>query len=72
MSKQLNLFPKLALKLVTTLDEKAEKYAKHNLPADGDVSLIKDAIEQAYKDGAASVLGEIIDLLKKFTDLHEV
>jgi hypothetical protein len=71
MHKQLSLFPELALKLVSTLDEKAEYYARHNLPADGDVSLVENAISVAYKDGASAVLKDVIDLLKKYTDLHE-
>lgn len=69
MPKQLNLFPELALKLVTTLDEKAEDYAKHNLPAD--TALVEATIATAYKDGASVVLGDVIDLLKKYIDLHE-
>lgn len=69
MSKQLSLFPELALKLVTALDEDAAHYAKHNLPAD--TASVEAAIATAYKDGASAVLGDVIDLLKKYTDLHE-
>lgn len=71
MHKQISLFPELAMKLVSALDEEAEYYARHNLPADGDASLVKNAISIAYKDGASAVLKDIIDLLKKYTDLHE-
>ncbi len=38
MPKQLILFPELALKLVSLLDERAVDYAKKNLPADGDIA----------------------------------
>lgn len=69
MCKQTSLFPELAMVLVSTLDEKAEYYAKHNLPADA--SLIENAISMAYKEGASAVLEDIIDLLKKYIDLHE-
>ena len=69
MPQQLNLFPELALKLVSLLDERAQDYAKHNLPADA--TLTEAALATAYKDGASTVLGEIIDLLKKYTDLRE-
>ena len=69
MPQQLYLFPELAVKLVSLLDESAEDYAKHNLPADA--TLTKAAIAAAYKAGASIVLGEIIDLLKKYTDLRE-
>lgn len=69
MPQQLYLFPELALKLVSLLDERAEDYAKHNLPADD--TLIEAALATAYKEGASTVLGEIIDLLKKYTDLRE-
>ena len=69
MPQQLCLFPELALKLVSLLDERAEDYAKHNLPADD--ALIEVALATAYKEGASTILGEIIDLLKKYTDLRE-
>ena len=69
MPKQLNLFPELALKLVSILDERAADYAKKNLPADA--TLIEAAIRNAYKDGASAVLGDVIDLLRKYIDLHE-
>ncbi len=70
MPKQLNLFPELALKLVTILDEEAEAYAL-KLKVE-DASEFRKIIKDAYKDGASLVLGEIIDLLKKYTDVHEV
>ena len=71
MPKQLILFPELALKLVSLLDERAADYAKKNLPTDGDVALMEAAICNAYKDGASAVLGDVIDLLRKYVDLHE-
>lgn len=69
MPKQLSLFPELALKLVSLLDERAADYAKKNLPTDA--ALMEAAICNAYKDGASVVLGDVIDLLKKYIDLHE-
>lgn len=68
MPKQLSLFPELALKLVTTLDEEAESYALETKVEDE----FREIIKEAYKEGASLILGEIIDLLKKYTDLHEV
>lgn len=70
MPKQLTIFPELALKLVTILDEAAEVYAL-KIRAE-DTSEFRKIIKEAYKDGASLVLGEIIDLLKKYTDVHEV
>ena len=70
MSRQLTLFPELALKLVTILDEAAEVYALKIRVED--TSEFRKIIKEAYKDGASLVLGEIIDLLKKYTDVHEV
>ena len=70
MPKQLTIFPELALKLVTILDEAAETYAL-KIRAE-DASKFREIIKEAYKDGASLVLGEIIDLLKKYTDVHEV
>ena len=69
MTKQLSLFPEIATRLSNNLDEEAHIYAKENLPTD--TSLVESAIEQAYKDGAGMVFAEIIDLLKKYLDLHE-
>jgi len=69
MNKQLSLFPEMAMRLSNNLDEEAHIYAKENFPSH--VSLVKGAIEQAYKDGAGMVFAEIIDLLKKYLDLHE-
>lgn len=65
MSKQLSLFPELATGVVSNLDEKVEKYIKDIPPS------LKEIVGKAFKCGALMVLGDIIDLLKKYTDLHE-
>lgn len=75
MSKQLTLFPELAKKLVLFLDDQAIDYAskvpdeswvtKDNIPD------FRKAVAQAYKDGAATVLGDIIDIVKKYTNIYE-
>lgn len=66
MNKQLNLFPELVIqKLASNLDEEVEKYIK-DIPPD-----LKDIVGKSFKCGALMVLGDIIDLLKKYTDLHE-
>lgn len=73
MGKQLELFPELARKLVNVLDDKTEEYVVSH-PVSIEVTNIeawKRDIKVAFKDGASMVLGEIIDLLKKYTDLHE-
>lgn len=68
MSKQLYLFPELVMgKLVSNLDEEAQQYA-YSIESTG--SSNEDMID-AYKAGAFKILGEIIDLFKKYTDLHE-
>lgn len=59
MPKQLLLFPELTTRVVNNLDDCAERYS-----AD-------EALQEAYKAGASKVLGDIIDLLKSYTDLHE-
>lgn len=68
MSKQLSLFPELAMnKLVSNLDEEAQKYA-YSTESTG--SSNEDMME-AYKAGASAILGDILDLFKKYTDFHE-
>ena len=68
MIKQLSLFPELVSnKLVSNLDEKAQQYA-YSTKSTGSSN---DDMMDAYKAGAFEVLGDIIDLLKKYTDLHE-
>lgn len=67
MIKQLELFPELAMKLTSALDELSLDYIKqHYYP-----EFSEEDARQAYKDGASMVFGELIDLLKKYTDLHE-
>lgn len=65
MIKQLSLFPELMEPLVSNLDEKVEEYSK-DIPEE-----LKEIVKKAFKCGALIVLGDIIDLLKKYTDLHE-
>ena len=65
MNKQLSLFPELMEPLVSNLDERIEEEIK-DVPEES-----KDAIKAAIKCGALMVLSDIIDLLKKYTDLHE-
>lgn len=74
MTKQLSLFPELvSSRLVSNLDELALQYVK-GLPIPEevcDVEAFKRDLKEAFKDGAKAVLADIIDLLKKYTDLHE-
>ena len=68
MTEQLNLFPELVIKkLVNNLDEEAQRCA-YSTNSTGSTN--EDMME-AYKAGASKVLGDILDLLKKYTDLHE-
>lgn len=68
MNKQLNLFPELVQKLGTTfLEEKAIAYAKENITPEVD----KQDLAQAFKEGASIILGELLDLLKKYTMVYE-
>lgn len=71
--KQLSLFPELATRVVTNLDELALQYVKQiPVPTEVcDIEAFKRDMQDAYKAGASRVLGDIIDLLKKYTDLHE-
>jgi hypothetical protein len=74
VTKQLSLFPELvSRKLVSNLDETALQYV-NGLPIPPevcDVEAFKRDLQEAFKDGAKAVLADIIDLLKKYTDLHE-
>lgn len=66
MTKQLNLFPELVIKkLVSNLDEEAQRYAYNSTGS------TNEDVMEAYKAGASKVLGDILDLLKKYIDLHE-
>lgn len=76
MPEQLTLFPELAKKLVLFLDDQAEDYAS-KAPSESWVGTenIRDfrkAVAQAYKDGAATVLGDVIDIVKKYNNVYEV
>ena len=73
MIKQLSLFPELTTGVVSNLDEIALQYV-NELPIPEevcDVSAFKRDLQEAFKDGAKAVLSDIIDLFKKYTDLHE-
>lgn len=73
MIKQLSLFPELATEVVSNLDELAIQYVK-GLPIPEevcDIEAFKRDLKEAFKDGAKTVLSDIIDLFKKYTDLHE-
>lgn len=73
MSKQLSLFPELATGVVSNLDELALQYA-NQIPIPEEVCSVrafKRDMQIAFKDGAKTILSDIIDLLKKYTDLHE-
>ena len=74
MTKQLSLFPELvSRKLVSNLDEAALQYV-NGLPIPPevcDVEAFKRDMQEAFKDGAKAVLSDVIDLFKKYTDLHE-
>ena len=73
MSKQLSLFPELATGVVSNLDELALQYASQiPIPEEVcNVEAFKRDMQTAFKDGAKTVLSDIINLLKKYTDLHE-
>jgi hypothetical protein len=71
--KQLSLFPELTTKVVSNLDELALQYV-NQIPVSAevcDVEAFKRDMQDAYKAGASKVLGDFIDLLKSYTDLHE-
>lgn len=69
MTKQLYLFPELTQKLASNLDEEALAYARNYDRSDTPIT--REDLSEAYKDGALAVLTDVIDLLKKYTDLHE-
>lgn len=73
MIKQLSLFPELATGVVSNLDEIALQYV-NGLPIPEEVCNVeafKRDLQEAFKDGAKAVLSDIIDLFRKYTDLHE-
>jgi len=75
MYKQLGLFSVLATEVVSNLDELALQYI-NQLPVPEEVEVcnleaFRRDMQDAYKAGASEILGDIIDLLKKYTDLHE-
>lgn len=71
MCKQLSLFPELTTRVVSNLDDQALSYVNKIPIPSGDVEAFRRDIQEAFKEGASTVLGDIIDLLKKYTDLHE-
>jgi hypothetical protein len=75
MCKQLYLFPELTTGVVSNLDELALQYT-NQIPVPEEVGVcnveaFKRDMQTAFKDGAKTILADIIDLLKKYTDLHE-
>ena len=73
MCKQLYLFPELTTGVVSNLDELALQYT-NQIPVPEEVRNVeafKRDMQTAFKDGAKTILADIIDLLKKYTDLHE-
>jgi hypothetical protein len=73
MYKQLSLFPELTTRVVSNLDDEAVEYA-NSIPIPTEVCNIdafKRDMQDSYKAGASKILGDIIDLLKSYTDLHE-
>lgn len=71
MIKQLSLFPELATGVVSNLDGLALQYVNGLPIPEGDVEAFKRDLKEAFKDGAKTVLSDVIDLFKKYTDLHE-
>lgn len=73
MTKQLSLFPELATGVASNLDELALQYVNSiPIPLEVcDIEAFKRDMQEAFKEGASTVLGDIIDLLKRYTDLHE-
>lgn len=73
MCKQLYLFPELTTGVVSNLDELALQYTNQiPIPEEAcNVEAFKRDMQVAFKDGAKTILADIIDLLKKYTDLHE-
>ena len=73
MIKQLSLFPELATGVVSNLDELALQYVNQiPIPPEVcDIEAFKRDMQDAYKAGVSKVLGDFIDLLKNYTDLHE-
>lgn len=75
MHKQLSLFPELTTKVVSNLDELAFQYV-NQLPIPEEVEIcnieaFRRDMQSAFKDGAKTILSDVIDLLKRYTDLHE-
>lgn len=73
MCKQLSLFPELATRIVNNIDELSLQYI-NNIPIPDEVNNVeayKEAIRISFEDGIKTVISDIIDLLKKYIDLHE-
>ena len=73
MIKQLSLFPELTTHIMSGLDDQALSYVnKIPVPPEVcDIEAFRRDMQDAFREGASTVLGDIIDLLKKYTDLHE-
>lgn len=73
MCKQLSLFPELATRVVNNIDELSLQYI-NSIPIPDEVNNVeayKEAMRISFEDGIKTVISDIIDLLKKYTDLHE-
>lgn len=71
--KQISLFPELITKVVSNLDELSLQYI-NNIPIPEEVNNVKaykEDIRISFEDGVKTVISDIIDLLKKYTDLYE-
>jgi hypothetical protein len=73
MCKQLSLFPELATRVVNNIDELSLQYI-NNIPIPEEVNNVeayKESMRISFEDGIKTIISDIIDLLKKYIDLHE-
>ena len=73
MCKQLSLFPELATRVVNNIDELSLQYI-NSIPIPEEVNNVetyKESMRISFEDGIKTVISDIIDLLKKYIDLHE-
>lgn len=73
MCKQLSLFPELATRVVNNIDELSLQYV-NSIPIPEEVNNVeayKEAMRISFEDGIKTVISDVIDLLKKYIDLHE-
>ena len=65
MCKQLELFPEITTRLGCTIDDLAEEYIKSCAEPE------KETAKKAFKEGALTVLGDVIDIIRKYTTVYE-